>query len=193
MPPSIGARPVSKVVIIFETRYGNTGKIAQASAMGIRKSRIEVSSFNIHDVKIGELAEYDFIAIGGPTHYTTASEPMKGFLKRLDPTDLKGKYGFAFDTRVDSFWAGSAARVIESKLKAVGLRVVRPHSSAIVRRHAEDGRKSKEAETGETREQKKARRTREKEEKRANVSLDEGMEQLFEKIGTEIGEILVRS
>jgi flavodoxin I len=186
------AKPVNKAVIMFDTRYGNTEKIAQALAEGIRKNSMEAESLNIRDVSISTLVEYDFVAIGGPTHYTTASEPIKDFLRKLDQANLKGKYGFAFDTRVDSFWAGSAAKLIERKLKALGLKIVRPHSSAIVR-GAEEGKKSKEAETVETREEKKARRTREKEEKRAKVTLEEGMEQLFEKIGTEIGEILARS
>ena len=186
------AKPVRKAVVIFDTRYGNTEKVAEALAEGVRKNPIEVAFFNIHDVKISALAEYDLIAIGGPTHYATASGPMKDFLRKLDQTNLRGKYGFAFDTRADSFWAGSAARVIERKLKALGLQIVMPHSSAIVRR-AEEGEKSKEAETKETREEKRARRAREKEEKRAKVTLEEGMEQLFEKIGAEIGEVLVRS
>jgi flavorubredoxin len=185
-------KQVGKAVILFDTRYGNTEKIARALAKGIRKSAIEVASSNIRDARIGELAEYDFIPIGGPTHYTTASEPMKDFLKKLEQTNLKDKYGFAFDTRVDSFWAGSAARVIEKKLKALGLRIVRPNSSAIVR-HAEETERTKEAETEETKEEKKARKAREKEEKRAEVTLEEGMEHLFEGIGTEIGQVLVRS
>jgi flavorubredoxin len=186
------AKPVRKAVVIFDTRYGNTRKVAQALAKGIHKNPIEVATFNIHDAKIGTLSGYDFIAIGGPTHYATASKPMKDFLKELEQTNLRGKYGFAFDTRVDSFWAGSAAKVIERKLKASGLQIVRPHSSAIVSR-SEEGEKSKEAETVGTREEKRARRAREKEERRAKVTLEQGMEQLFEKIGAEMGEILVKS
>jgi hypothetical protein len=60
-------------------------------------------------------------------------------------------------------------------------------------RPAEEEEKSKEAETGETKEERRARRAKEKEEKRARVVLEEGAEQLFEKIGIEIGEILSRS
>jgi len=144
-------------------------------------------------VQIGTFAEYDFLAVGGPTHYTTASKPMKDFLDRLEQADLRGKYGFAFDTRVDSFWAGSAAKFIENKLKALGLQIVRPHASAVVRRAEGEGEGGKEAKTGETKQERKARRAREKEEKRAKVTLEQGMEELFEKMGAEIGEVLGRS
>jgi flavorubredoxin len=184
---------VKKAAVIFDTRYGNTEKVAKALARGIERSVIEAACFNINEVQIGRLAEYGFLAIGGPTHYTTASKPMKDFFDKLEEANLRGKYGFAFDTRVDSFWAGSAARLIEKKLKALGMQIVVPHASAMVRRAEEEGEESKEAETGETKEQRKARRAREKEERRAKATLEEGMEELFEKTGTEIGEILGRS
>jgi len=128
--------PVRKAVVVFDTRYGNTEKVAKALAKGFRKSAIEAACSDIDDVQIGALVEHGFLAIGGPTHYHTASKPMKDFLQKLEQADLRGKYGFAFDTRVGSFWAGSAAEFIEKKLKAFGLQIVRPHSSAIVR-HAE--------------------------------------------------------
>ena len=184
---------VKKAVVIFDTRYGNTEKVARVLAKGIQRSAIDAACFNINEVQIGILGQYGFLAIGGPTHYRTVSEPMKDFLDKLEQVNLRGKYGFAFDTRVDSFWAGSAAKFIEKKLKALGLQIVKSHSSAMVSRAEEEGEESKEAETGETKDERRARRAREKEEKRAKVTLEEGMEDLFEKIGTEIGEILGRS
>jgi len=185
--------PVKKAVVIFDTRYGNTENVAKALAKGIHRSAVEVACFNIDDVQIGALVEYGFLAIGGPTHYQTASKRMKDFLGRLEQVNLRGKYGFAFDTRVDSFWAGSAAKFIEKKLKTLGLHIVRPRSSAMVRRAEGEWEESKEAETGETKEERKVRRAREKEEKRAKVVLEEGTEELFEKIGNEIGQTLGRS
>jgi flavorubredoxin len=184
---------VKKAAVIFDTRYGNTEKVAKALAKGMRRSAIEVACFNISDAQIGALAGFDLLAIGAPTHYQTASKPMKEFLDKLEQANLSGKHGFAFDTRVESFWAGSAAKFIENKMKALELQIVKPRSSAMVRRAEEEGEESKEAETGETNEQRRARRAREKEERRAKVALEEGMEQLFEKIGIDIGEILGRS
>jgi flavorubredoxin len=181
---------VKKAIVIFDTRYGNTERVAKALAKGIRKNAIEVICFKIGDVQIGALVQYDLLAIGGPTHYQTASKPMRDFLGKLEQANLRGKYGFAFDTRVDSFWAGSAAKFIEKKLKALGLQIVRPHSSAMVRRAKEEGEESKEAEKRETKEERSARRAREKEERRATTVLEEDTEEVFEKIGNEIGEIL---
>jgi hypothetical protein len=57
---------------------------------------------------------------------------MKEFLDELKEVNLKGKWGFAFDTKLDSIMAGSAAKFIEKKLKAYGVDIIRPRSSAIV-------------------------------------------------------------
>jgi flavorubredoxin len=184
---------VKKAAVIFDTRYGNTEKVAKALAKGMQRSPIEVACFNISDVQTEALARFDLLAIGAPTHYRTASKPMKDFLDKLERANLRGKRGFAFDTRVESFWAGSAAKFIENKMKALGVQIVKPHSSAMIRHPEEEEEESREAETGETKEERRARRAKEKEEKRAKVVLEEGTEQLFEKIGIEIGEILSRS
>jgi len=184
---------VKKAAVIFDTRYGNTEKVAKALAKGMQRSPIEVACFNIGDVQTEALAGFDLLAIGAPTHYRTASKPMKDFLDKLERANLRGRRGFAFDTRVESFWAGSAAKFIENKMKALGVQIVKPYSSAMIRRPEEEEEESKEAETGKTKEERRARRAEEKEEKRAKVVLEEGTEQLFEKIGIEIGEILSRS
>jgi flavorubredoxin len=165
----------------------------KALAKGIHRDAIEALCFNMNDVQTDTLVQYDFLALGGPTHYRTVSEPMKGFLEKLEQVNLRGKRGFAFDTRVDSFWAGSAAEFIEKKLKAFGLHIVRPHSSAMVRHAREEEKESKHTGRRETKEERRARRAKEKEERRAEVVLEERMEELFEKIGNEIAEILRKS
>jgi flavorubredoxin len=188
-----GATSVKKAAVIFDTRYGNTEKIAKALAKGMQRSPIEVACFNIIDAQIEALGRFDLLAIGAPTHYHTASKPMKDFLDKLEQVNLRGKRGFAFDTRVESFWAGSAAKFIENKMKALGLQIVKPHSSAMIMGAEEEGEESNEAETGGTKKERKARRAREKEEKREKVVLEGGMEQLFEKIGIDVAEMLGRS
>jgi flavorubredoxin len=167
--------PTKKAIVVFDTRYGNTEKVANALAKGIQKSAVEARCFNINDVQIGRLAEFDLLAIGGPTHYRTASKPMQDFFEKLEQANLSGVYGFAFDTRVDSFWAGSAAEFIEKKLKVLGLQIVRPRVSAFVGRAKKRGRESRDIGRRETKEERKARRAKEKEERRAEVVLEEGM------------------
>jgi hypothetical protein len=95
---------------------------------------------------------------------------MKEFLDQLKDLDLKGKWGFAFDTKLDSIMAGSAAKFIEKKLTACGVDIIRPRSSAIVI----------------------ARKKKEKKEqvKIGEAILKEGMEEQFGAIVKELGELL---
>ena len=86
-------------------------------------------------LKAESLGDYDLIAIGAPTQGLTASEPMKDFLGKLeDVQGFRGKRGFAFDTKFDNRFSGSAAMFIEKKLSELGMNIVRDRQSAIVKK-----------------------------------------------------------
>jgi hypothetical protein len=93
---------------------------------------------------------------------------MKEFLGKLKSIDLSGKYGFAFDTKLDWRLSGSAAKFIEKELNNLGLEVIAPHESAIVFTLKERG-----AITG--------------------ARLKEGEEKRFEQIGLQVGTITAQS
>ena len=124
---------MKKAVVLFDTKFGNTEKIAKALASGIGKQGIDVDCINIENFQIDRLEEYDLIAIGGPTHGFGITAPMKIFVKKLESLNLKNKSAFAFDTRTGSRFWGSAAKGIEKRLKGVGIAIVKPRSSAIVK------------------------------------------------------------
>jgi len=106
-------------------------------------------------VATDKLTEYDFLAVGGPTQMFGISGPVKDFLRKLEGVDVRGKKAFAFDTKLKSRFAGSAADGIEKRLRRLGMSIVKPHSSAIV--------------------------------KGSEGPLEEGAEDMFRQIGTEIG------
>ena len=152
--------------IVYDSNYGNTEKIAQALTKGLATNGGEIHCQKIDRVNVKTLEDYDFIAVGGPTHMIRPSEAMKEFLERLETIDFRGKKGFAFDTRNPSRMNGrswmmlenSAARVIENRLKRMKVDVVRSRRSALV-----EGREG---------------------------PLHEGMEETFAKIGMEIAELV---
>jgi flavorubredoxin len=117
---------------MFDTRYGNTEKIAKSLERGLNQTGIETICVNTRDVTVDLLKQYDMIGVGAPTQFMTASRPMKKFLGKLKSMNLFGKYGFAFDTKFDSRMSGSAAKFIEEKLKNLGLEIIAPRESAIV-------------------------------------------------------------
>jgi flavorubredoxin len=120
-------------VVIYDSKYGNTEKIAESLTDGLKMAGIDAICVNTNDVQAESLKDYDFIAVGAPTQMFTASRPMKDFLAKLEGVQgLRGKYGFAFDTKFDSRMSGSAAKYIEKKLEDLGLAIVKPRQSAIV-------------------------------------------------------------
>lgn len=110
---------MKKAIVICDTRFGNTEKIARALARGMEKQEVKIDCVKVDEVDVDKLAEYDFLAIGGPTHKMGMSEPMKEFLEELRTVDTSGKKGFCFDTRVQSrlniFDLNSAAKRIKKK------------------------------------------------------------------------------
>ena len=124
-----------KAIIIYHTRYGNTERIAKSLEIGLKESSgiQHVICINARDVvSVDTLKEYDIICIGAPTEGFSAPKPIKQFLGKMKGVNLAGKYGFAFDTKVDSKLSGSAAKFIEKELKSQGLQIISPLESAIV-------------------------------------------------------------
>lgn len=156
----------SRAIVIFDTRYGNTEKIAKSFERGLKESGLQTVCLNAKDVDVNSLNQYDLICVGAPTHFITASKPMKKLLGKLKSIDLSGKYGFAFDTKFDSRMSGSAAKFIEKELNRLRLKLIAPRESAIVL-----GIKEKDG----------------------SARLKEGEEMRFEQIGLQIGTVKAQS
>jgi flavodoxin len=153
-----------KACVIFDTRYGNTEKIARSFETGLQQAGLQTVCVNARDVAIDSLNQYDLICVGAPTEAFGASKPMKEFLGKLKSIDLSGKYGFAFDTKLDWRLSGSAAKFIEKELYNLRLQIIAPRESAMVFTLKERG-----AITG--------------------ARLKEGEEKRFEQIGLQVGTI----
>jgi len=132
-----------RVALIFDTLTGNTEIIANALARGLRKQGLLVDCLNLNEVKDPKgLEGYDALFVGAPTHFLTAPRHVKQFLKSLRDANLEGKRGFAFDTRFDSHFSGSAGNYIEKELRRAGLKMIMHEHSAYI------GRNSNSLETG---------------------------------------------
>lgn len=156
----------TRAIVIFDTRYGNTEKIAKAFETGLRKAGVEAACTNAREVNLTSLNVYNLIAVGAPTEWLSASKPMKAFLENLKNVDLSGKFGFAFDTKLSRPLSGSAAKLIEKDLKKVGLQLIAPSESAIVYG------------TGTS---------------MSSMTLKEGEEKKFEQIGLQVGNALMKA
>ncbi|MCL4436551.1 MAG: flavodoxin domain-containing protein [Thaumarchaeota archaeon] len=149
----------NRTIVLYDTLFGNTERIAKAIARGIQRHS-EVDCLNIKNADPDTLSQYSLVAVGAPTQAFSASKPMKEFLAKLEGKNLAGRYGFAFDTKLDSRLSGSAAKYIEGKLHDIGLEIIRPRASAIVKGGTND------------------------------AVLRAGEEEVFESLGDEIGATL---
>ncbi len=154
-----------RACVIFDTRYGNTERIARSFEAGFQQAGPQTVCVNANDVAVDSLEQYDLICVGAPTEGFSASKPMKEFLEKLKSRNLSGKYGFAFDTKLDWRFSGSAAKFIEKALNDLGLQVIAPRESAIVFTLKQRG-----SITG--------------------ARLKEGEEERFENVGTQVGKAL---
>lgn len=125
---------MKKAIVIYDTKFGNTEKIAKAISQGLKEQGLKTDCVEVSKVEVNKLTEYDLLAIGGPTHVFGMSSHIKEFMKKLEEINLQGKNAFAFDTKFKSRFYGSAAKKIEERLRKMQMRIVKPYSSAIVKK-----------------------------------------------------------
>jgi len=126
--------------ILFATRFGTTEKVARAFETGLREAGMQTVCMDTQKAAPESLKQFDLICVGGPTEVFGATNAIKEFLKAAAGTDLEGKFGFAFDTKLDSHMSGSAAKYIEHSLDDQGLHMIAHRESAIVKSKREGGK-----------------------------------------------------
>ena len=87
-----------KGIVVYDTSYGNTKKIAETIAETLKEAGIEVDLFYVKDVKKLSAKDYDFFVLGSPTKFGTMSFAVKFFLGRVKSEEWVNKPFGAFDT-----------------------------------------------------------------------------------------------
>jgi flavodoxin len=119
---------VMKALIVYDSVYGNTEKIARAIADGITPSG-EVKVLRAGEANPSELASVDLLVVGSPVHGGRPTQAVQDFLSKMTRQSLKGVKVAAFDTRVTSKFAkifGNAAGRMAGRLTKKGGDLVVP-------------------------------------------------------------------
>jgi len=88
-----------RVLIVFDTKHGNTQKVAELIADGINSVEgNETEVVNVKDFILSEEMTYDLILIGSPNHVGTYTKSIKKFVKNLYGSKVNVKFFAAFDT-----------------------------------------------------------------------------------------------
>lgn len=99
-----------KILILFDSLYGNTEKIARAVTRGFGTRPVAIKSIN--EAEQAELSSYDLVVFGSPVHGGRATEGMNNLLQRLSSSELKGRRIAVFDTRIPADTAGRFLRFV---------------------------------------------------------------------------------
>jgi flavodoxin len=126
---------MKRALLVYESKYGNTKRIAEAIAEGIRQAGdIECKLVVPAEAQPDELLRYDAILFGSPNHMQEPSRGVTGFIDRAASVDLRGKLSAAFDTYMGAnkgVAVGKLQRKIREKLR--GLKLVAEGFSAEVK------------------------------------------------------------
>lgn len=108
---------MAKALIVYASRTGQTKKIADIIAEGLRMKGMEVDFLEAHKVKNAEeLNGYDVYAFGSATYHGEMMPAMKQFLFLAEKADLKGKCGGSFGSYG---WSGEAPDRILQTMKNI--------------------------------------------------------------------------
>ncbi|HEY3081220.1 MAG TPA: flavodoxin domain-containing protein [Chloroflexota bacterium] len=123
-----------KSIVVYESRYGNTERLARAVAASLEAAGpvrlVEAAGLTTLDLDGVEL-----LVVGGPTEGHGTSATLRAALERLGSDALGGVAAAAFDTRFRwiRLLTGSAAAGIAKILQENGARLVAPPESFFVK------------------------------------------------------------
>jgi hypothetical protein len=148
------------VAIVYESLFGNTRTVAEAIATGFRGSRPEakVAVLEVNQAAVDVIGQVDVLIVGGPTHARRTTTPrtrrvglrywggwpvsdegdqdqprqgVREWLVAL-PDVASRRLAAAFDTRLESAFAGGAARSISRHLHDRGYEILTEPNGFIV-------------------------------------------------------------
>ncbi len=120
-----------KSLVLFDSVFGNTEKIAQAIGTGLETGS-EVTVRKITDTNAAELSEMDLVVVGSPTRGFRPTKPVADFLQVLPTRLLRGKKVAAFDTRMSQQEIDSSVFFLKYLVKAFGY-AAKPISAGLLR------------------------------------------------------------
>lgn len=114
-----------KALVVYETMWGSTEKIARALVEGIASEGVEAALYGLpmadRSEVIKELLEAKAILVGSSTHNQRMLLNMAAFLEDLKGLKPTGKIGAAFGSYG---WAAKAVQQMEEELQEAGIEVV---------------------------------------------------------------------
>ena len=109
-----------KVLVVYDSEYGNTERIAKAISDAIAG---DVKLIRASEANLADVNAIDLLIVGSPTYGGKATPQILDFLAKVPEEAIKGKKVAAFDTRLAGRFVkvfGFAAEKIAESLKSKG-------------------------------------------------------------------------
>ena len=109
-----------KALVVYDSAYGNTEKIARAIGGALIG---DVKTSRVSEVNPSDLKSLDLLIVGSPTQGGRATQAIQDFLSNIPDSAIKGIGVVAFDTRMTTKLVsifGYAAGRIANNLKRKG-------------------------------------------------------------------------
>lgn len=141
-----------RALVVYESMYGNTKRIADAVADGIAR-HLNVETIEVSLAPLAIESDVDLLVVGGPTHVHGMTTPftraqaakqatkhvvsegigVREWLEQVRPTGPAIPVA-AFDTRIKgaAILTGSAANGYAKRLRDAGFKVVAPAESFLI-------------------------------------------------------------
>ncbi len=89
---------MKRAVIVYESVYGNTKRLAETICNGIVSAGVECTIRKTGEIHTDELTNYDAILLGAPNHNQAPAMNLTRFIDRASIVVLNGRMGAVFDT-----------------------------------------------------------------------------------------------
>ena len=112
-----------KALVLFDSKHGNTDKIAQAITVGLKEGGLE--SVECRSLAMSGEEDFrgkDLWVLGTPTHYGTIPLRYSALLKSALKEEHPGVKTAIFDTRMKDFPKGAAVKlrkILEKKKRPI--------------------------------------------------------------------------
>lgn len=116
-----------RVLVVYDTMWGSTEKMARAMVEGLRSSGVETAMYRLpfsdsSDI-IGELLEARALILGSSTINNSVLPTLGSFLVDIRGLKPRGRVSMAFGSYG---WGGGSVKEIEAALKDAGTEIVMP-------------------------------------------------------------------
>jgi len=90
---------LAKVIVVYESKYGNTKLVAETIIEGMRQVKgTETALSEVKEIDLHQISIYDAVLIGSPNHIGGPTRGIKKFIDKLGKLNLGERRFAVFDT-----------------------------------------------------------------------------------------------